>query len=389
MFLVQPKAGMAEQGRPPRKKEGSAKKSRPQGTNEAMAKKEKELTQQPSEESDISVSPEGLVFTIKGNDYPAYWDGGIPSEAFDHETFLGRSLVAVSQEQVELQLKLQEKEAETAKLRQDLFKALAKKEKDSQQLQQIQEKYDLLAKEKQLNNILASVESAAQKKLLADESFAKLFAKGSCQSFVMSVDIRRSTDLMLKAVKPSEFAVFIKGLCDRLRSAILRNHGVFDKFTGDGVLSFFPDFFSGDDAGFLAVNAAAECHRIFKETYEAHLHCFTTARSDAGLGIGIDFGAVDLVTNLGGLTVVGPPVVYACRLAFAPAGTTQLNQQAYRVIFDKYSAYCSFKRAEIPIKNEGSFWAYEVSLNDKPFKPAEPPWLAAVDSAKEKGVAAK
>jgi hypothetical protein len=35
---------------------------------------------------------------------------------------------------------------------------------------------------------------------------------------------------------------------------------------------------------------------------------------DTGLGIGIDFGATRLVQMAGGLSVVGAPVVYACRL---------------------------------------------------------------------------
>ena len=93
------------------------------------------------------------------------------------------------------------------------------------------------------------------------------------------------------------------------------------------------------------------------------------------LGIGIDCGTVDLVTNQGGLTVVGPPVVYACRYGGAPAHTTLLNQQAYRKIFDKYSANCSFVRTSIQIKNDSTSVAYRVTLNEKEFKPKVPPWL--------------
>ena len=41
-----------------------------------------------------------------------------------------------------------------------------------------------------------------------------------------------------------------------LGTTITDSYGVFDKFTGDGILAFFPEFFSGPDAGFLAIRAA-------------------------------------------------------------------------------------------------------------------------------------
>ncbi len=274
-------------------------------------------------------------------------------------------------EKLQLQIKLQAKDVELAQVKQEFLAQLSKRDRDQTRLK---EKQLELEKQSRLSNILSSIEDAAQKLLLADESFADQFSKGSCSAYVMSVDIRKSTDLMLKTVKPSEFALFIRKLCDSLRLVVLSNHGVFDKFTGDGILAFFPDFYSGEDAGYLSVKAADECHRVFKATYEAHLDCFTTARNDAGLGIGIDCGQVDLVTNLEGLTVVGPPVVYACRFAGAPAHTTLLNQQAYKRIFERYSAFCSFERTAVAVKNEGDF-AYPVVLNGKAYEPKQPPWL--------------
>src|SRR5437879_4747931 len=38
---------------------------------------------------------------------------------------------------------------------------------------------------------------------------------------------------------------------------------------------------------------------------------FSSIRKDVGLGIGIDYGDVSLVSQMGGITVVGAPVVYA------------------------------------------------------------------------------
>jgi hypothetical protein len=52
-------------------------------------------------------------------------------------------------------------------------------------------------------------------------------------------------------------------------------------------LSSYPDFYSGDDAGYYALNSAALCHQAFKDTYKAFRNSFTSILKDAGLGIGI------------------------------------------------------------------------------------------------------
>ncbi len=190
----------------------------------------------------------------------------------------------------------------------------------------------------------------------------------------MSVDIRASTDLMLRATEPRRFARFITSLCSRLKQAVFDHHGVFDKFTGDGILAFFPDFHSGKDAGFVAVQAADACHQAFKDEYRAHRSSFTCVRADAGLGIGIDYGRVALVSELGSVTVVGTPVVYACRLGGARAGETLLNEQAYSEVVAKYSAYCNVEETTLPVKNESPLVAHRVSLSGKPHQPERPSW---------------
>jgi hypothetical protein len=124
---------------------------------------------------------------------------------------------------------------------------------------------------------------------------------------------------------------------------------------------------------------------VFKEEYYRHRQYFTSVRSDAGLGIGIDCGDTALVTSMGALTVIGAPVVYACRYGAAPSGTTLLNQQAYSAVFEKYSEFCSFEETVLHIKNEGEFVAYKVQLNGKPYGPKQPEWMKPDEKAVDKG----
>ena len=130
---------------------------------------------------------------------------------------------------------------------------------------------DKLTKKEQLAFLLGNVSPKAADVLLVSESLRAQFLNSddACPLYAMSVDIRRSTDLMLKARTPQEFAAFITNLCKDLSDVVRKFHGVVDKFTGDGILCFFPEFFSGPDAGYYALAAADECH----STFDRHLPC--------------------------------------------------------------------------------------------------------------------
>ncbi len=192
----------------------------------------------------------------------------------------------------------------------------------------------------------------------------------------MSVDIRRSTDLMLKARTPQAFATFITSLCKDLMDVVRNNNGVVDKFTGDGILCFFPEFFSGGDAGYYALASADECHRTFDKHYRAQRNSFRSVLRDIGLGIGVDYGDCHLVQVAGNLTIVGSPVVYACRLGGAPAGTTLLNQPAYEIISERHGGLVLLDETSIEIKHEGTLIAYAAKLSRRDYKAAPPAWIA-------------
>jgi class 3 adenylate cyclase len=230
-----------------------------------------------------------------------------------------------------------------------------------------------LLKKEQLQSILSRTSPDAHEQLLKDEAFRISLTTGSTDAFVMSIDLRRSTELMLKARSPELFAEFVQAVAMSLRTAVLAEYGVFDKFTGDGILAFFPVGFSGDDAGYRAIRAASRCHSNFSELYKEHRKCFDVVLRDIGLGIGIDFGQVNIAT-IGDLTVVGTPVVYACRLGAAPAGHTYLNQTAYEVVSEMYEQNMLFNETSLEFKHEGAMIAYDVQLSHVGRIPSRPKW---------------
>jgi class 3 adenylate cyclase len=234
-----------------------------------------------------------------------------------------------------------------------------------------------LNEKERLAHLLSRVGEPARKRLLDSPEFRSEFSEETPRSaYVLSIDIRRSTELMLKAREPKLYAQFIITLATRLREIILANFGIFDKFTGDGVLAFFPEFYSGEDAGYLAIKSASECHEVFASVYKEHRRCFAAVLKDTGLGIGLDYGTVQLVQIGGDFTVVGTPVVYACRMSGATAGSTYANEPAFELLFHEFSEYCDFEETEIDIKHEGKTLAHRARLNGKPYDFRLPEWTA-------------
>lgn len=228
----------------------------------------------------------------------------------------------------------------------------------------LEETYNKLEAKEKISHILSRINENGRQKVLENKDFLDLFQdKTPCDSVVVSIDIRRSTELMLKARKPELFSEFITALSHKLSDCIIENYGIFDKFTGDGILAFFPNFYSGEQAIIRAIKASEECHKIFDDHYNNSRHCFSVFIKDVGLGIGIDYGNVTLVNTTNELTVVGIPVVYACRMSGAQAGQTILNQPAKEEVERLNKKQTKFIETEINIKNEGKALAYMVELN--------------------------
>jgi class 3 adenylate cyclase len=289
---------------------------------------------------------------------PTYQNATSPNlgHLFQHAFFAEQKLLDLDREINKLRADLNDQTSELARVETRSKEAETLIAERDATLQKYQKKTDLA-------HLLDRVNSQASILLLESPDFQDLFSPGSeHHTFVMSVDIRQSTSLMLKARTPQLFATFINGLCNYLMEIIKSNYGVVDKFTGDGVLAFFPEFYAGLDAGFYAVKAALECHGIFQRHYKSSRTSFTSVLTDVGLGIGIDYGQTHFLKMADGLTVVGQPVVYACRLGAAPSGKTYLNQPAYERICGRPNTAFLFSEERLEVKHEGSILASDLLI---------------------------
>ncbi|WP_170267085.1 adenylate/guanylate cyclase domain-containing protein [Brevifollis gellanilyticus] len=119
----------------------------------------------------------------------------------------------------------------------------ADKRKHEKANRDLQKSLEQLSQKQELAFLLTRVSTEAHEALLTNSTFRnQFFSSEDRATFVVSVDIRRSTELMLKARRPDLFAKFISELCTDLEVIIKQSGGVFDKFTGDGILAFFPRF---------------------------------------------------------------------------------------------------------------------------------------------------
>jgi class 3 adenylate cyclase len=232
---------------------------------------------------------------------------------------------------------------------------------------------------KEVANILPRVHYLAGEIIVKGGELMQHFTNNNkTDAVVVSIDIRRSTELMLKAKSHEEYSEFITELTKKLATIITANFGVFDKFTGDGVLAFFPSFYSGPDSIVHAIRVSQLCHQAFQEHYEQYRSFFNVFLTDIGLGIGIDYGSVSIVNSDMELTVVGIPVVYACRFSGTAAGTTVLNGNAFDYLTLRHPRLFKHKLVAIDLKHEGPASVFMVELTEEVFDRSKlPTWLNA------------
>ncbi|MGD0023548.1 MAG: adenylate/guanylate cyclase domain-containing response regulator [Xanthobacteraceae bacterium] len=124
---------------------------------------------------------------------------------------------------------------------------------------------------------------------------------------------------------PSLIAGFLKNYFEEAANVIFDEHGVLDKYIGDGVMGLFGALEHKDDQGredaVHAINAALAFRRRFEallEKWKEEWTLYTPEKIDIGLGCGIHTGEV-LVGNVGTelrdqYTALGPDVNFAARI---------------------------------------------------------------------------
>ena len=212
-----------------------------------------------------------------------------------------------------------------------------------------------------LMKYLSRVRESAGTKILEDESFANQFLNNEeFSAVILSADIRRSTELMLKCQTPQIYAEFLNVLTSELSDCVKNRYGIYDKFTGDGLLAFFPDFYSGKKAVLHSLQCAYDCQKIFDTIFLNYKKHFDIGDMETGIGVGIDSGTVFKAGEDLEYTVVGKPVVYACRFSASPAGHTYLTERAYRLIDKSDLSSLKIKKTTIAIKHEPDSPAYDI-----------------------------
>ncbi len=234
-------------------------------------------------------------------------------------------------------------------------------------------------KQAKLMNFMARVRNDAGLLMIDDEDFARRFIQtNEFEAAILSVDIRRSTELMLRCESAEVYSEFISHLLEGLTDSVKEYYGIYDKFTGDGFLAFFPDFFSGRENLLNAMLCAMDCQRIFDEIFEEYKKFFELKQVTTGLGAGIDYGCVYKAGAEMEYSVIGKPVVYACRFSAAPSGHLYLTKNAFDKFLTLNRNEMKITQTKIEIKHEEAQTAFDVTLNNPgalyEIKTALPDW---------------
>ena len=150
----------------------------------------------------------------------------------------------------------------------------------------------------------------------------------------VSLDLRKSTSMMEQVEDQHLYAIWLEALSEICREITLHNCGIFDKFTGDGIIAHFvcldgnsslPRDCQAEEIIRHAFTCACELVRavgIHHEDIKPYLR-FNIGASGVAVGMAIDNAAWSLDRD-GRPIVVGKGVVNACRLNNGLPGTIRL-----------------------------------------------------------------
>lgn len=156
----------------------------------------------------------------------------------------------------------------------------------------------------------------------------------------VSLDLRKSTSLMDQVEDRQAFAVWLEGLSEICREIAHDNFGIFDKFTGDGIIAHFAEAEMTEEPNpGNSVLRAFTCACELIRAVDIHLDAlrprlrFNIAASRPAVGIAFDVASWSLDRD-GRPIVVGKGVVNACRLNSGDAGWIQMAYNMKRHLKD-------------------------------------------------------
>lgn len=140
--------------------------------------------------------------------------------------------------------------------------------------------------------------------------------KQSLDMLVMALDIRKSTMLMKEAIRFDQYARTVGGYIEYAEKLVRSQDGWFDKFTGDGFLSFWlvqPDTL-GDTLQNVLKLSKNLIDRFNSQVVEELRRNSKNMPKGVGVGIGIDVGPGYIEIFAKDISVLGSPVVGAVRM---------------------------------------------------------------------------
>lgn len=185
-------------------------------------------------------------------------------------------------------------------------------------------------------------------------------------------DLRLSGFVLKEAIRPALFARFVIGFTEAVRGLTHANDGWFDKFTGDGFISFWIHPDDGDGAPSAVpefCQAVLPASATLIDNLRANSRNFPVG---VGLSLGADRGTCELARVGESLTLIGGPIVGASRMvAGARANRLVANVGLGRSLegakTNLESRGITVRRTEIRTKEYPSGQeAYELSFSGLP-----------------------
>lgn len=156
---------------------------------------------------------------------------------------------------------------------------------------------------------------------ISDQVDTSLLSSLSASETVVIIgDIRKSQDLITYGIDPNDYRRRMESYIDSVKTLILRNMGIFDKFTGDGFVCYFNAYLSQMFRRDLYKAVIEVCTEIQKESKllfeEWQQNLQKLSQESIGLSIGVDSGIMNFLDdNL--IFAIGTPAVWATRMCSA------------------------------------------------------------------------